>query len=345
MPENALRGHVLDALGVHAFRCADGRFQWSPAGAFAANVEAFEARLGAMAAQRRQVMARLGPYRVSYRVAGELFEEMGEVHRDGTVSGLLRKLDECASAPLPPLSERELVDALNGRRVRLAFQPIVDAGTRAVHHHECLLRLLDETGNVVPAPRVIASAESLGLVALLDRRALEVAARAMIARRDLHLALNVSAQTVSDRAAADDYLDALRMLGPAARRLTLELTETIAVEDPTMAARFATRARVMGCGFAIDDFGSGYTTFRNLMAIEADSIKIDGDFVDDLLHCRRSQTFVRMMVDLAKTFGVQTVAERVETEEVANLLTEFGVDRLQGYLFGKPEMRIGEAAA
>ena len=345
MPEDALRGDVLDSLGVHAFRCVDGRFHWSPAGVFATALEDFEARLGAMAAQRRQVMARPGPYRMSYRVGGELFEETGEVHGDGTVSGLLRGLEERASPPLPLLSERELLDALNERRVRLAYQPIVEARTRAVHHHECLLRLLDAEGRVVPAPRVIASAERLGLVALLDRRALEVAARAMIARRDLHLALNVSAQTVGDRAAADDYLDALRMLGPAAQRLTLELTETIAVEDPTMAARFATRARVMGCSFAIDDFGSGFTTFRNLMAIEADSIKIDGDFVDDLLQSRMSQTFVRMMVDLAKTFGVQTVAERVETEEVAEMLTEFGVDRLQGYLFGKPEMEIIGTAA
>jgi len=236
------------------------------------------------------------------------------------------------------LSKDAIIGALNARQIKLAFQPIVDARTHTVHHYECLLRMLDEDGGVLPAFRVIASAEALGLVPLLDRRALELAARTMIGRRDVFLALNVSAQTVADTAAAEDYLDALRMLGPAAGRLTLELTETVAVEDPALVAQFAERARRLGCRFAIDDFGSGHTSFRNLMAIEADELKIDGDFVDDVLTCRKSQTFVRMLVDLAGTFGVETVAERVETEAVADRLRDLGVDRLQGYWFGRPEM-------
>jgi len=88
----------------------------------------------------------------------------------------------------------------------------------------------------------------------------------------------------------------------------------------TMANRFCVEARQLGTDFAIDDFGSGYTTFQNLMAIEADTIKIDGSFIQDLAVMPHKQTFVRMMVDLAQTFNVKTVAEMVDSRDNADLL-------------------------
>ena len=93
---------------------------------------------------------------------------------------------------------------------------------------------------------------------------------------------------------------------------------------------------MLGVEFSIDDFGSGYTTFQNLMSIEADSIKIDGSFIQGMAQTPHKQTFVRMMVDLAQTFSVKTVAEMVDNHENADLLTRLGVDYLQGYLFGIP---------
>jgi len=136
----------------------------------------------------------------------------------------------------------------------------------------------------------------------------------------IRLALNLSAGTVKNMKAADAYLDALKALGPAAQRVTLELTETVALDDPAMANRFCVEARQLGTDFAIDDFGSGYTTFQNLMAIEADTIKIDGSFIQDLAVMPHKQTFVRMMVDLAQTFNVKTVAEMVDSRDNADLL-------------------------
>ena len=234
------------------------------------------------------------------------------------------------------LSKSDILDALAEGRVGVAYQPIVHAGTHALHHHECLIRVRDPGGAPLPAGDVVGAAETHGLVHRLDRRALRLASRAMIARPGLRLALNVSAQTVCDPRASADYLDALVLMGRAAARLTLELTETVAVADPVRAARFSARAREMGCGFAIDDFGTGFTSFRNLLAIEADSLKIDGGFVDDLATSERSRSFVRMMVEMADTFGMTTVAERVETPEIARELAACGVDYLQGYLFGRP---------
>lgn len=229
-----------------------------------------------------------------------------------------------------------IISALNDRRVSLAYQPIVSAQTRDLHHYECLLRLKRGDGEIVSAGEFIMAAERLGLVHLLDRRALEIASETLLRYPDIKLALNVSAATVKNEEAAENYLAALRALGPATERVTLELTETVALEDPAMASRFSVDARMLGCQFSIDDFGSGHTTFQNLMAIEADSIKIDGSFIRELSLTPHKQTFVRMMVDLAQTFSVKTVAEMVETREDAELLNRLGVDYLQGYLFGVP---------
>ncbi len=230
----------------------------------------------------------------------------------------------------------DIIDALNQRRIRLAYQPIIETKTSRLHHYECLLRLRREDGEVVSAGRVIMAAERLGLVHLLDRRALELASETLARDKDVHLALNVSAATVKDKAAAASYIAALKALGPCAKRVTLELTETVALDDPAMASEFSNHVRDLGCDFAIDDFGSGYTTFRNLMAIEADMIKIDGTLIEGIASDPNKQTFVRMMVDLAQTFSVKTVAEMVDDRADADILRRLGVDYLQGFMFGVP---------
>ena len=234
------------------------------------------------------------------------------------------------------ISADDILAALNDRRISLAYQPIVDAKTRELNHYECLLRLRTDEGEVISAARFILAAEKLGLIHMLDRRALEIASATLNQYPDIKLALNVSAGTVKDMDVADAYIGALKALGPAVSRVTLELTETVALEDPAMASRFSVEARTLGCEFAIDDFGAGYTTFRNLMAIEADTIKIDGSFIQDIASSPYKQTFVRMMVDLAQTFSVTTVAEMVDSHADADLLKRLGVDYLQGYMFGIP---------
>ena len=249
------------------------------------------------------------------------------------------------SSDLPDLKPRQsdtgyaredIVDALNDRRVSLAFQPIINAKTRETHHYECLLRLKRDDGEIVSAANFIMAAEKLGCVHLLDRRALEIAAQTLKDNAEIKLALNVSAATVKSKQSASAYLTALKALGADTARVTIELTETVALEDPAMANWFSQEARYLGCKFAIDDFGAGHTTFSNLMAIEADEIKIDGSFIRDLSLTPHKQVFVRMMVDLAQTFSVKTVAEMVGSRDDAELLTRMGVDYLQGFMFGVP---------
>ncbi len=234
------------------------------------------------------------------------------------------------------LTRDDIISALNDRRITLAYQPIVRADTRKTDHFECLLRLRRDDGEMVSAGDFIMAAERLGCVHLLDRRALEIARETLLAYPDIHVALNVSAATVKSSETAGEYLDALKTLGKATERVIIEMTETVALDDPAMASRFSVEVRALGCRFSIDDFGAGHTTFRNLMAIEADEIKIDGSFIRDLSLTPHKQVFVRMMVDLAQTFSVKTVAEMVGSREDADLLTRLGVDYLQGYMFGLP---------
>ena len=200
----------------------------------------------------------------------------------------------------------------------------------------CLLRLRRDDGELISAAHFIMAAEELGCVHLLDRRALEIAARTLQDHSDIRLAINVSAATVQNPDTARAYLQALRSLGRDTQRVIVEMTETVALDSPDMASQFSQEVRSFGCQFSIDDFGAGHTTFSNLLAVEADEIKIDGSFIRDLSLTPHKQVFVRMMVDLAKTFSIKTVAEMVGSREDADLLTRLGVDYLQGYMFGLP---------
>ena len=239
------------------------------------------------------------------------------------------------SAP-DAFSPDDIASILCNDRISLAYQPIVDAVTGEAVHYECLMRLINDDGDQASAWKLILDAERHGLVHRLDFRAMDIAKTAMDQNPRARLALNISAGTVEHKEARETYLSRLRGLGVKARHLTLELTETLALGDSQIVSEFASQARVLGCRFAIDDFGAGHTSFANLMSIEADIIKIDGTFVRDIARHKHKQTFVRLIVDLARTLGVKTVAEMVDNAADAKLLRHLDVDYLQGYYFGYP---------
>lgn len=238
--------------------------------------------------------------------------------------------------PTPAVPEINIQHLLDNDRITLAFQPIVHAESGEIHHHECLMRLRQDDGRVESAYKVILAAEASGDVALLDARALDLALPYLDQDDRVHLGLNVSAGTIADEVAAAAYIERLKALGEDAKRITIEMTETLALDDPALASSFAAKVRGLGCRFAVDDFGSGHTSFRNLLAVEADSIKIDGSLVAGVAVDENKQAFIRMMVDLAETFSVETVAEMVETKADAAMLARLGVNYLQGYYYGRP---------
>jgi len=232
----------------------------------------------------------------------------------------------------------EIMSALQEHRLIFAYQPIVGAASRSAEHYECLLRMNRKDGTIAPAGDFIPAAETLGLVRLVDRRALEMAVAQLYAHESVRLSINVSGTTAGDQSWLQSFINYVRENREVAQRMTVELTETAALHAFEENSRFVTRLRDMGCRVAIDDFGAGYTSFRNLHNLHVDMVKIDGAYVKDLSASSDNQLFVRTLVDLAKNFQLETVAEWVGSEEDAKLLASFGVDYFQGYYFGEPDI-------
>ena len=230
----------------------------------------------------------------------------------------------------------DIMSALNEQRLVLAYQPIVGARSRKPEHYECLLRMRRKDGTIAPAGDFIPAAETLGLVRLADRRALEIAVEQLYRHPQIKLSINVSGTTAGDHSWLQSFINYVRENREVAERMTVELTETAALQAFEENARFVTRLRDMGCRVAIDDFGAGYTSFRNLHNLRVDTVKIDGEYIKNLSGSPDNQLFVRTLVDLAKNFQLETIAEWVGSEQDAELLSDFGVDFFQGYYFGEP---------
>jgi len=230
----------------------------------------------------------------------------------------------------------EIVAALRQDRLKLAYQPIIGAKSRRSSHYECLLRMVRADGQVMTAGYFVPAAEQMGIVHLVDRFALERAIATLGAHKKLTLAVNVSGTAADDPAWLQSFVDYIRAHSEVAERLIVELTETAALHHFEENARFVTQLKELGVRVAIDDFGAGYTSFRNLQMMHVDTVKIDGSYVKNLAESPENQVFVRTLVGLAKNLGLKTVAEWVSSEADAALLQSFGVDYLQGFHFGEP---------
>lgn len=230
----------------------------------------------------------------------------------------------------------DILSALDEDRMYLVLQPLVHSKTRKADFFECLLRMRQPDGRVLSAGEFIPFAEQFGLLRLIDRRTLELSVALLRKHPKLTLSVNVSSVTATDQ----DWLDTLRELTDndrsLTRRLVLEITETSVIDDLDEAVAFVDTLRELGCRVAIDDFGAGYTSFKNLKHLPVDLVKIDGAFVKNLAIDSSDQIFVKTMVELAETFGMETVAEWVGDQECVEILTDAGITYLQGFHFGQP---------
>jgi diguanylate cyclase (GGDEF)-like protein len=228
----------------------------------------------------------------------------------------------------------EIVTALNERRIKLAYEPVVSAVSRERAFHECLVRMDQGDGQVLLAPDIVPVAERLGLIRLVDHRVLELVVAELAAAPDVSLSLNISPDTTMD----PDWwagIESLMQAHPGvAERLIVEITETVAIQDIDDVRGFVTRLKNFGSRIAIDDFGAGYTSFRNLRKLGVDIVKIDGAFVQNITHSADDRAFVQTLIDLARRLDIKTVAEWVQDEEAASMLRDWGCDYIQGRLIG-----------
>jgi diguanylate cyclase (GGDEF)-like protein len=230
----------------------------------------------------------------------------------------------------------EVIGALKEGRLKLAYQPIIHAKTRKTTHYEALLRMERLSGEIVTAGYFVPAAEQLGIVHLIDRFALETVIAKLKAHKTASLGVNVSGTAAGDPAWLQSFIDYVRANRDVANRLIVELTETAALHHFEENARFVSQLRELGVRVAIDDFGAGYTSFRNLQLMHVDVVKIDGCYVKNLSESPENQVFVRTLVGLAKNFNMKVVAEWVSNDADAFLLQSFGVDYFQGFHFGEP---------
>ena len=235
----------------------------------------------------------------------------------------------------------EIVQCLREERFKLAFQPIVSAASGQVAMHEALLRMADETtGELIAASHLIPIAENLGLVRLIDRAVMQMIMRTLNTYPDSRLSMNVSGTTAMDPRWHSQLLEILTANADVAERLTVEVTETVALSNVRSTRQFVESLRELGSSVAIDDFGAGFTSFRNLRDLPVNMIKLDGSFCHDLRKNHENEYIVRSLIDLAGKFKIKTVAEWVQHEEDAEALRRWGVDYLQGNLIGEASMTL-----
>jgi len=231
----------------------------------------------------------------------------------------------------------ELVKCLGDDSFRLAYQPIVDAKTRLPKMHEALLRVRNgETQELLNAAHLIPLAERLGLVRLIDRAVLQLVVHELEANPELNLSMNISGSSVSDPYWNDQLLDVLKSNSAVASRLTMEISEEVALGDLKSARKFIDSLRETGTSVAIDQFGKRFAAVRHLRELPINAVKLDGSLCRNPTTNPENEYLVKTILDLSNKFNITTVAEWIETPEAADQLTAWGANHLQGHYLGLP---------
>ncbi|EGF32026.1 PAS sensor diguanylate cyclase and phosphodiesterase [Oxalobacteraceae bacterium IMCC9480] len=236
-----------------------------------------------------------------------------------------------------------LEQALDEDRFVLYAQRIEALGEGSTGlHAEVLIRLLDSDGSLIQPGAFLPAAERFHMATRIDRWVLKRAMQQIQAMPDVNaldtLCINLSGQSVGDRAFHRHAIDALTEAGSAVcERICLEITETAAVTNMADAAIFIEQVRALGVRVALDDFGAGASSFGYLKTLKVDLLKIDGSFIRDVIDDPLDDAAVRCFVDVARVVGVKTVAEFVDRPEVLARVREIGIDYAQGFLLHRPE--------
>lgn len=251
---------------------------------------------------------------------------------------------QSAFAQNAPAVDRHIVDmvasAIESEQLLLAFQPVMQArDNEKVAFYEGLIRVLDASGQVIPAGAFINAVEKTPLGRKLDAWALNEGLRTLFENPQLRLSINMSARSIGYTPWNRILRRWLQKDETLAERLIIEITETSALRASELVVEFMNRLQVQGVSFAMDDFGSGYTALKHFKEFNFDIIKIDGQFIKGISRCPDNRAVTSALVSIAKHFDMMIVAEYVETQQDADTLSEMGVDCLQGYHFGAPTMQ------
>lgn len=237
----------------------------------------------------------------------------------------------------------DIYQALDEDRFLIFIQPIVSLKEleTSLVHYELLVRLCDKDGKLVLPDKFLPALERYNMSSVLDRWIIRKAFR-MIADQPEFLAtiqffsINLSGQSFVNHELSDYIISEFEETGIPAEKVCFEITETTAISNLAVASGFIRILKEKGCRFALDDFGSGFSSLLYLKTLSVDYLKIDGSFIKNITYESVDYAMVKAVNEMAQTIGMETVAEFVESHEVLQLLKDMGVDYAQGYSVGEP---------
>ncbi|OPX54849.1 putative bifunctional diguanylate cyclase/phosphodiesterase [Oceanospirillum multiglobuliferum] len=229
-----------------------------------------------------------------------------------------------------------VLEALEQKRIVPFFQPIIDVNTGEIIIHELLMRI-EKDGKIIPAGEFIDIAEGIGVVHKMDYLLIEKAFQQVVEqgyKGTLFINLSPKSLIVSE------FIGRIRQLAVdyaiASDRIVFELTERETVSNLALLEKFVLDLKLEGFNFAIDDFGSGFSSFHYIKHFPIDVIKIEGEFIRNMLQDDKYMAFVKSIVTLAQNLNIKTIAEFIEDEEIMQAVQALGIDYAQGYYLGRP---------
>jgi len=235
-------------------------------------------------------------------------------------------------------------DALENQKLVLAFQPIQPTTGETASRYEVLIRMRKSDGDLYYPGDFIPTAEQFGLIRDIDawvvKRAISVLSDLPPEHSHISFTINLSGLSVGEVSMYELISGELDKLSLDRSRIIFEVTESAAFQDINKAIEFIEKIKYLGCRIALDDFGVGFSSFSYLKQLHADILKIDGSFIRDIHQNKDDQLFVKALVDVARGMGMITVAEFVESEQIYQMVRSLGVDYVQGYHIGRPEVGL-----
>ncbi|WP_027156945.1 EAL domain-containing protein [Methylobacter luteus] len=240
-------------------------------------------------------------------------------------------------------------DALLNDRFFLVFQPVVGLFDGEISHYEVLIRMRDGDECVIDPGEFIPVAERMGLIHGIDAWVVDKAIDFLTSLPQefshIKLAINLSCMAFQDDSIAAFIRQKLDRSWVSGDRLTFEITETAAVGNFEQTLSTINQIRALGCHIALDDFGAGFCSFNYLKIFPAEYVKIDGQFIQNLVNDETDQMLVRSMQQIARKLGKKTIAEYVECPQTIKILREIGINYGQGSIFGKPLEQLSAQSA
>ncbi len=230
---------------------------------------------------------------------------------------------------------REIMQALNENRIKAYFQPIMDTKTKKVSRYEMLVRIFSKSGQIILPYKFLPNIKSNSSYRDISKFMLDKAIKT-IQENNVNVSVNFEIMDFLDATLCEQIYDILSVNKDFASQLTIELLENMEIKDLNLVKKRIDKLKSLGIKIALDDFGSGYSTYNYLLVLKPDILKIDGCLIKELPHNKQAQDVVSSIVDVCKKFNIQTVAEFVNSDIIIQKATSMDIDYLQGYAIGKP---------